>query len=407
MELPHNIERKIIMANLNITLNIEELTEAIIQSDMNAVMKSMAVTIFNAYMKAEQTQFIEAENYERTHVRRDYRNGSYERDFTTKIGTLTLSVPRTRSGEFSTELFEKYQRMDKAVVSTLIEMYVSGVSTRKITNIVETLVGKKVSKSFISDVNKNLDPEIWEFQGRSLTHSTFRYIFVDAMYIKVREHHRVVSKAVYIAVGVNEYNRRELIGFKISDEESKQNWTDFFLDLKARGLTQPKMIISDAHAGLKKAIKEVFLSTIWQRCTFHFIRNIIGVMPRKGSKAERDKVAEILRAPSQMRARELKAEFEAMVAENPKYDKAKAILDAGFEDAIQYMLEPSDYHVSLRTTNNLERLNREIRRRERVVGIFPNMEAAVRLIGAVLLDMHTEWEESVRTFFRITNKENE
>ena len=223
---------------------------------------------------------------------------------------------------------------------------------------------------------------------------------------KVREHHRIVSKAVYIAVGVNEYNRRELIGFRISDEESEQNWTNFFLDLKARGLTQPKMIISDAHAGLKKAIKEVFLSTTWQQCTFHFIRNIIGVMPRKGSKTERDKVAEILRAPSQLRARELKAEFEAMVAENPKYDKAKAILDAGFEDAIQYMLEPSDYHVSLRTTNNLERLNREIRRRERVVGIFPNVEAAVRLIGAVLLDMHTEWEESVGTFLWITNKEN-
>ena len=395
------------MANLNITLNIEELTEAIIQSDMNAVMKSMAVTIFNAYMKAEQAQFIDAGNYERNRDRRDYRNGSYEREFTTKIGRLTLTVPRTRSGEFSTELFEKYQRMDKAVVSTLLEMYVHGVSTRKIATIVETLVGKKVSKSFISDVNKNLDPAIWAFQGRSLTHSTFRYVFVDAMYIKVREHRHVVSKAVYIALGINEDNRREILGFMVADEESEANWSNFFLDLKARGLANPKMIISDAHAGLKKAIQHVFLSTIWQRCTFHFIRNIVDVMPKKGSKAERDKVAEILRAPSQMRARELKVEFEAKVADNPKYDKAKEILDAGFEDAIQYMLEPSDYHVSLRTTNSLERVNREVRRRERVVSIFPNTDAAIRLIGAVLLDMHTDWVDSSYPFLKVTNQENQ
>lgn len=395
------------MAQLNITLNLDELTEAIIQSDMNDIMKSMAVTIFNAYMKAEQTQFIEAENYERNNQRRDYRNGSYERQFTTKLGTLTLTVPRTRSGQFNTELFEKYQRMDRAILSTIMEMYVNGVSTRKISKVVETLVGQEVSKAFVSDVNANLDPDIWKFKGRSLTHTRFRYVFVDAMYINVRENHRVVSKAVYIAQGVNDDNKREILGFMVGGEESEENWDDFFSDLKARGLSKPKLIISDAHPGLKKAIKEAFLTTTWQRCTFHFLGNIVDVMPRKGSKAERDKVAEVLRAPSQQKARELKAEFEAMVSDNPKYEKALEKLDDGFEDAIQYMLESSDYHVSLRTTNSLERVNREIRRRERVVGIFPNTQSAERLIGAVLLDMHEDWVNSNRQFLRIRHEDNQ
>lgn len=388
------------MAQLNITLNLDELTEAVLNSDMTSMMKSLTVTVFNAYMEVERDRFIKAANYERTDHRMDQRNGYYERDFMLSAGKVKLRVPRTRSGEFRTEVFERYQRQDKAFVLSMAEMVVNGVSTRKVTKIVEKLCGEQVSKSFVSDVMKELDPEIEEFKQRSLSHSTFRYIYVDAMYIKVREDNRVISKAAYIAQGVNEENKREILGFMVAEEESAVAWSRFFMGLRARGLQTPKVIISDAHAGLKVAIREVFVGSIWQRCTFHFLRNIVDQMPKKNSKTERKLVGEILRAPTQQHARELKAAFEEMVQDNPKFEKALEVLDNGFEDAIQYQLEPQAYHVSLRTTNSIERLNREIRRRDRVIGIYPNVASAERLIGSLLLDHHEEWVKASRKFLR-------
>lgn len=388
------------MAELNLTLNMDELIEAVYSSDMDKIMKSMAVTIFNAAMLAERDDYLRAKPYERTEERQDYRNGTYSRNLTTKIGTIELKVPRTRSNGYETELFDKYQRMDQALVVCMAEMYVNGVSTRKITNVVETLFGKKVSKSLVSSFNKHLDPAVFEFKGRSLTHTNFRYIYVDAMYIKVRENHRSVSKAVYIAQGINDKNKCEIIGVMISDGESEANWSNFFVDLKARGLTTPKLIISDAHSGLKAAIRKEFLGSVWQRCTVHFLRNILAHFPKKGSDNERQLLKKIFRTRTQQEAREMKAAFEAEVAGDKRYDKALAILEEGFEDAIPYLLEPESYHISLRTTNSLERINREIRRRERVINLFPNCEAAERLIVSVLIDIHEKWEESSYTFLK-------
>ena len=389
------------MAQLNITLNLEELTEAVMNSDMNAMMKSLAVTVFNAYMEVERDRYIKAENYERTSERKDQRNGYYERDLMLNIGSINLKVPRTRSGEFKTDVFNSYQRMDKAFVLGMIEMVITGVSTRKVTKIVEQLCGENVSKSFVSDIMQELDPQIEAFKQRSLSHSKFRYLYVDAMYIKVREDNRVVSKAVYIAQGVNDINKREIVGFMVSEEETEAAWSRFFLDLRSRGLQTPTMVISDAHAGLKKAIRKVFVGTIWQRCTFHFIRNIIDVMPKKNSKEERKILRKILQAPTQQHARELKQAYESQLKDNPKYTEALKVLDNGFEDAIQYMLEPEAFHVSLRTTNSVERLNREIRRRDRVIGIYPNIASAERLIGSILIDFHENWENNARTFLQV------
>lgn len=388
------------MAYLNINLNLDELTEAIMQSDMNALMKSLAVTVFNAYMEVERDHHIKAANYERTPDRLDQRNGYYQRDYMLNVGKVPLRVPRTRSGEFKTSIFERYQRMDKAFVLSMVEMVVNGVSTRKVTKIVEQLCGETVSKSFVSDVMTELDPQIKAFKERSLAHSTFRYLYVDAMYIKVREADRVVSKAVYIAQGINAQNKREIVGFMVAEEESKAAWSRFFMAMRARGLQTPKMIISDAHAGLKAAIREVFVGTIWQRCTFHFITNIVNQMPRKNSRSERRILGQILQAPTQQHARELKAQLEEDLKDNPKYTKALETLDSGFEDAIQYMLEPELYHISLRTTNSVERLNREIRRRDKVIGIYPTIASAERLIGSVLIDIHEKWAQSKRTFLR-------
>lgn len=388
------------MTQLNFNINMEELTEAVLKSDLNSMMKSLAVLVFNAYMEAERDGYIQAGQYERNNDRQDYRNGYYERDYTLSIGKIALKVPRTRSGEFSTALFDRYKRMDQAFVLSMIETVVNGVSSRKVTNIVEQLCGESVSKSFVSDIMKKINPKIEAFQNRSLTDRTYRYVYVDAMYIKVRENHRVVSKAVYIAQGVNELNKREIIGFKVSDEESKEGWASFFQYLRERGLTTPKLLVSDAHSGLKAAIKEVFVGTSWQRCTVHLLRNIIETMPRKNSTKQRTLVKKIFRSRSLQEAKELREEFEACVKDDPRYETALETLDNGFMDGLQYLNEPESYHVSLRTTNSLERLNREIRRRERVISIFPNIESANRLIGAVLLDHHEKWTTINRTFLK-------
>lgn len=388
------------MTQVNFNINMEELTAAVLNSDLDTTMKSLAIIIFNAYMEAERDEFIRADNYERSDERADYRNGYYERDYILSVGSINLRVPRTRSGEFSTKLFEKYKRMDQSFILAMVESVINGVSTRNVTKIVETLCGESVSSSFVSDAMKRIDPEIKTFQNRSLAQTNFRYVYVDAMYIKVREDHRVKSKAVYIALGVNDDNKREIIGFNVSEEESYESWMNFFQDLRKRGLRQPKMIISDAHSGLKKAIRELFVGTAWQRCAFHFLRNITDKMPKKNSGQARKLVKRALYAFSEHEASSYKAQLETEYAEDSKYEAALKTLDEGFDDATQYLSEPDSYHISLRTTNCVERLNQEVRRREKTIRIFPNIDSAVRLIGAVLLDHHENWQKTKQTFLK-------
>ena len=222
------------------------------------------------------------------------------------------------------------------------------------------------------------------------------------MYIKVREDHRVISKAVYIAQGVNDLNKREILGFKVSDQESKETWRSFLQDLRDRGLAQPNLVISDAHQGLKAAIQEVFVGAAWQRCTVHFLRNILDVMPKKDSEEQRQALRKIFRANTLQQALESRQAFEELTGGENRFSKALETLDSGFMDAMQYLQEPEVYHISLRTTNSLERVNREIRRREQVVSIFPNTDSAERLIGAVLMDIHEDWEKNRWTFLMKT-----
>ncbi len=228
----------------------------------------------------------------------------------------------------------------------------------------------------------------------------FRYIYVDAMYIKVREHHKVVSKAVYIAIGINEKNKREILGLKVDHSESETSWYDFFESLKSRGLQSPKMVISDAHSGLKSAIQKAFIGTSWQRCTVHMLRNMIQSMPRKGSKEARTELKAIFQARHMEEARALKEQFILKYEDEKGYQKAITVLDEGFDDATQFYAEPEDYHVSLRTTNMLERMNAEVRRRERVIRTFPNQQSAFRLIAAVLMDYEDTLDLGNRTFLK-------
>lgn len=349
-------------------------------------------------MEMERDQYMKNSSHERDPEREDYRNGYYERDFVLTIGRVSLKVPRTRSGNFTTDVFEKYKRADQALILSMLEMVVNGVSTRKVSKVVEQLCGETVSKSTVSDITKQLDPVVKKWAERPLNTQYYRYIFVDAMYIKVREYHRVVSKAVYIAIGVNTEDKREILGFQIANKESTENWKDFFNSLINRGLQTPKLVISDAHEGLKNAIREKFLGTTWQRCTVHFLRNIFEHMPKKNADEAKQHLKEIFRAATVDISRALKDEFIEKYEGDKRFEKVITTLDSGYEDAIQFYLEPTNTHKHIRTTNTLERLNSEIRRRERVIRVFPNHDSAYRLIGAVLKDLDEALDTGNRRF---------
>jgi len=388
------------MTQLNFTLNMDELKEAISQSSLNDLMKASLTLVLNSYMENERDAFIQASRYERNDRRSDYRNGYYERELIVPAGNIRLKVPRTRSGEFSTDVFEKYERCDQALMISMLEMVVNGVSTRNVTKVVEQLCGKSVSKSMVSNLTKDLDPVVQEWVNRPLNVMIFNYIYVDAMYIKVRENNRVVSKAVYIALGVNDKNKREIIGLKVDHAESEESWSEFFESMKSRGLQSPKLIISDAHAGLKASIPKAFVGTSWQRCSVHMLRNMIQTMPRKDSEEARHILKSIFRAANLEEARRLKDLFLEKYDDQKSYTKAASILEDGFDDATQFYSQPENYHVSLRTTNVLERLNSEVRRRERVIRIFPNHQSAFRLIGAVLMGIDENLDNGGKKFLR-------
>src|SRR5690625_3923246 len=386
------------MTQINFTLDFTKLKEALVQSNLNELVKSAMVLILNEYMEKERDEYMENQAYERSPDRHDYRNGYYERDYVLNVGRVKLKVPRTRSGQFSTEVFERYKRCDQAFLLSLTEMFVNGVSTRKVTNIVKQLCGENVSKSMVSDLTKNLDPIVNEWANRPLNVHHYRYLFVDAMYIKVRENDKVVSKAVYIGLAVRSDGKRDIVGLQVAHAESEENWSNFFDSLISRGFKSPKLIISDAHEGLRLAIQKKFIGTTWQRCSVHFRKNIVDKMPKKDSQEARDLLRNIFEAPSLKVSRMLKEEFMNRYEDEKKYQKALETLDEGYEDAVQFFSEPAETHVHIRTTNVLERLNSEVRKRESVIRIFPNHQSAVRLVGAVLMDCEENMDQGNKKY---------
>jgi len=385
------MRRGIIMTQLQFSLDMDLLKESVMNSNIDTVVKSAVVLVLNEYMEKERDDYIHAAAYERSNERRDYRNGYYERELTMSIGKIELKVPRTRNGEFSPSVFEKYSRCDQALVLSMLEMVINGVSTRKVTHIVEQLCGEGISKSFVSSLTQKLDPIINDWAKRPLNLRYFPFVFVDAMYIKVREHHRVISKAVYIATAITENKKREILGLSVDHAESYESWSRFLQQLKSRGLQSPKLVISDAHQGLQKAIQREFIGTSWQRCNVHFKRNIFEKLPKKGADEIRMMIKRIFDAVTIEDMRKFKDELMSQFGDNSKYEQALKVLDEGFEDTIQYMEHPEDMRCHIRSTNSLERLNQEVRRREKVIRIFPNTQSAFRLVGAVL--MH--YQESI------------
>lgn len=374
------------MTQLQFNLDVEQLKDTVMNSNIETVLKSTIVLVLNEFMEKERDHHLQVAAYERNSDRQDYRNGYYERDLITSIGRVKLRVPRTREGEFSPSVFEKYARCDQALVLSMLEMVVNGVSTRKVTKVVEQLCGESVSKSFVSTLTEKLDPAVNAWTNRPLNVMYFPYLFVDAMYIKVREDQRVVSKAVYIATALNKNNQREILGLMIDHAESFENWRGFFQHLKSRGIQSPQLVVSDAHTGLKKAIAREFIGTSWQRCNVHFKRNIFNALPKKDVKEIGTMIKRIFEAVTIDDMRSFKSELVSQFGDESRYKKALEILEEGFEDTIQYMSHPDPLRRHIRSTNSLERLNQEVRRREKVIRIFPNTQSAFRLIGAVLME---------------------
>jgi putative transposase len=267
------------MAQLNITLNQEEILQ-LLSNDRNEAFKELLQAALNSVLKAESQEQLHAIPYERSEERTDSRNGFRSRDLKTRIGKIQLSVPRHRNQPFKTMIFDNYARSESALIAGMAEMVVNGVSTRKVTRVVETICGESISKSAVSDLCRDLEKEVDEFRNRPLE-GKYPFLTVDATYFKVRENHRIISKALMIAFATNDEGYREIVGFSAYPNESRETWTDFLRSLKKRGLTDVQMITSDAHEGIIHAIRKEYPGVAWQRCQFHFARNIIDKAPKK------------------------------------------------------------------------------------------------------------------------------
>lgn len=372
------------MAQLNITLNQEEI-QALLLDDRGEAFKKILQTSLNKILQVESAEQLKAAPYERSEERTDCRNGSRDRDLNTRVGRITLHVPRHRNVPFKTLVFDNYSRSEAALVAGMAEMVVNGVSTRKVSRVMETLCGTSFSKSAVSDVCKDLETAVKEFQTRPLE-GDYPFLTVDATYFKVRENSRIISKAFMIAYGTNAEGHREILGFGVYANESSATWTDFLLSLKKRGLTGLLMITSDAHEGILNAIGKVFPTVPWQRCQFHFSRNITDKAPKKYQTGLRAELQELFNCKTIAEARKVRdriIEDYRDVAES-----AVVCLDEGFESSMTVMLLPAWLRRFYRTSNQIERLNKELKRRSKVIGVFPNEDSVLRLMGSVLMERH-------------------
>jgi putative transposase len=350
-------------------------------------------TWFQAALEAEMTEAIGAEKGERTAGRLSYRSGYYERSLVTRVGALELRVPQDRAGRFSTALFERYQRSEKALVGALAEMYVQGVSTRKVKAITEELCGHEFSASSISAINKALDASLAAFAERPLP-DPYPYLILDARYERVRENDVVASRAVLVAVAVDGEGRRQILAVELANRESRSSWRDFLVALKGRGLCDVEFVVSDDHPALKAAIREVLPEAAWQRCYVHFLRNALDYVPRK---VDDDCLQELRWFYDRRELAEVRRDIAAWLAKwEAKYPKLCLWVEENIEETLTYYRLPLAHHKHMKSTNMLERLNQEIKRRTHVVRIFPNAASCLRLVRALAIETHENWLEATR-----------
>ena len=356
-------------------------------------LRPMVRSVIQEFLEAEMAQAVGAEKGERVEGRLSYRSGYYTRSLVTRVGKLELRVPQDRHGRFSTEIFERYQRSEKALVAALTQMYIQGVSTRKVKVISEELCGHSFSASAISEINKKLDAELGHFARRELE-SEYPYLIIDARYEKLRENGVIRSRAVLVAIGIDWEGRRQVLGVEMAHRESSTSWKEFLLGLKRRGLRGAIFTVSDDHPGLKRAIMEVLPEAYWQRCYVHFLRNALDYLPRKVAD---DCLLELRWLYDRRNAEEARRDLAAWLLRwQQKYPKLCAWVEENIEETLTFYRLPREHHKHLKSTNMLERLNQEIKRRTHVIRIFPNEESALRLIRALAIEIHEDWIEAHR-----------
>ena len=356
-------------------------------------LRSLIQEVVQQVLEAEMEEALGAGKGERTPNRQGYRSGYYGRTLITRVGKLELRVPQDRQGRFRTEVFERYQRSEKALVAALSEMYVQGVSTRKVKAVTEELCGHEFSASTISRINQNLDEELEKFAQRKLE-DAYPYLILDARYEKVREDGVIRSQAVLIAIGVDWEGRRNVLAVELAHRESLSSWKEFCLGLKKRGLKGVDLVISDDHAGLRQAIAEIFPEAPWQRCYVHFLRNALDYLPRK---ADNDCLTELRWIYDRRSIQEARQDLAAWLKKwVGKYPKLCDWVENNIEETLTFYRLPRQHHKNLKSTNLLERLNEEIKRRTLVVRIFPNAAACLRLVRALAAEMHENWIEAIR-----------
>ena len=367
----------------------EEVAQGILLDDPG-FLKEIVERVLQELLEAEMTEHVGAAPYERTTERKGHRNGHKPRTLRTRVGTLNLLVPQDRDGTFSTRLFSRYQRNEKALVLALMEMYVEGVSTRKVKDVTEELCGVSFSKSLVSQLAGRLDAELESWRSRPLEVQGYPYVFVDARYEKVRVNRRVVSQGVLIVSGVRYDGFRELLGVEVADTESEATYQELFRSLKRRGLSGVELVISDDHEGLKAAIARHFQGASHQRCQVHYARNLLGMV----SYARRKDLAADLRAIFAAPDREQALQIASSVAEEWRKkgnERVAERIEEHVEECLTCLAFPESHRRRIRTTNGLERLNQEIKRRTRVVRIFPNEESCLRLVTALAVEQSEEW----------------
>jgi transposase-like protein len=379
------------MATFQLTLDDQKMQDA---QHEGALLPLLIEAMLNQVLQAEMTEHLGAAPGERTAERQGYRNGSYRRELTTRVGPIELEVPRDRAGTFQTELFERYQRSEKALVLSLMEMVVQGVSTRKVKKITQTLCGRRFARSTVSDLAKGLDEQVQAWAERPLDRQRYPFVLADAMYVKVRRHGAVRSTAVLLAIGISEDGHREILGLDVAYGETREAWQSFFRSLRARGLQGVDYVTSDAHEGLRQALERTFPGVAWQRCQAHFMRNVLDQAPPSCREEVHTWLRRVLHADAPQAARQ--ALEEAQEALDGRAGRALECLTEGFEAATAVLALPAKYRKRLRTTNMLERFIEEIRRREKVVRIFPNERSAWRLVGALAAEQHEAWSTGRR-----------
>ena len=346
-------------------------------------------------MEMEVSQQIGAERYQRAEERQAYRNGYRERPWETRVGEIPLRIPKLRSGSYFPSFLEPRRRAERALLAVIQTAYVEGVSTRKVDDLVRALGLTGIDKSKVSRVCKELDEGVEEFRNRPLE-ADYPYLWLDALYLKVRQNHRIVNMAVVIAIGVRESGEREILAVDVGASEDEAFWKAFLRRLVSRGLKGVKLVISDAHEGLKGAVAAVLAGTAWQRCRVHFMRNVLTHVRKADNSMVAAAIRTIFAQPDQEAARQQLTEVVAVM--KPRWPKAAEVLANGEEEVLTYMTFPVEHWTRIYSTNPLERLNREVKRRTNVVSIFPDTGSVLRLVGSILIEAHDEWQAGRRYF---------